>query len=133
MDLANQMGIGLPSRFVDLWMNGEYLGSYLMTPKNDYKAPDDGYVLENDNYLDSEDPQFLIPGMYEIGKPINDDGYYNRMTVKDIGDDAADAGVDVAYDRKLFRRSLGRGRGLLLRKLSELLRHGFLGEDVPHV
>ena len=97
MDLANELGIGLPSRFVDLWMNGEYLGSYLMTPKNDYKAPDDGYVLENDNYLDSEDPQFLIPGMYEIGKPINDDGYYNRMTVKDIGEDEDDNPVtDVA-------------------------------------
>ncbi len=97
MDLANELGIGLPSRFVDLWMNGEYLGSYLMTPKNDYKAPDDGYVLENDNYLDSEDPQFLIPGMYEIGKPINDDGYYNRMTVKDIGEDENDNPVtDVA-------------------------------------
>ena len=97
MDLANELGIGLPSRFVDLWMNGEYLGSYLMTPKNDYKAPDDGYVLENDNYLDSEDPQFLIPGMYEIGKPINDDGYYNRMTVKDIGEDKDDNPVtDVA-------------------------------------
>ena len=97
MDLAKELGIGLDARFVDLWMNGEYLGNYLMTPKNDYKAPDGGYVLENDNYLDNEDPQFQIPGMYEIGKPINDDGYYNRMTVKDIGDDAISTAEIEAY------------------------------------
>ena len=102
MDLAKALGIGLDARFVDLWMNGEYLGNYLMTPKNDYKAPDGGYVLENDNYLDNEDPQFQIPGMYEIGKPINDDGYYNRMTIKDIGDDAADAKIGPAEIETYF-------------------------------
>ena len=92
MDLAAGLGIGLETRFVDIWMNGEYLGNYLMTPKNDYAAPDGGYQLENDNYLDDEDPQFKIPGMYAIGDTLNDDGYYNLMTIKDIGDDAADAG-----------------------------------------
>ena len=102
LDLAQQLGIGLDARFVDLWMNGEYLGNYLMTPKNDYAAPDGGYVLENDNYLDAEDPQFLIPGMFEVGEPIHDDGYYNRMTVKAIGDDAADAGVDAAAIEEWF-------------------------------
>lgn len=102
MDLAKSLGIGLDARFVDIWMNGEYLGNYLMTPKNDYAAPDGGYALENDNYLESEDPQFMIPGMYEIGEKIHDDGYYNRMTVKDIGDDAADAGVDAAAIEKYF-------------------------------
>ena len=85
MDLASQLGIGLPSRFVDIWMNGEYLGNYLMTPKSDWKAPDGGFHLENDNYLDSEDPQFRIPGMYAIGDTLKDDGYYNLMTIKDIG------------------------------------------------
>ena len=102
MDLANSLGIGLDARFVDIWMNGEYLGNYLMTPKNDYAAPKGGYALENDNYLESEDPQFMIPGMYEIGEKIHDDGYYNRMTVKDIGDDAADAGVDAAAIEAYF-------------------------------
>ena len=92
MDLASQLGIGLPSRFVDIWMNGEYLGNYLMTPKNDYAVEDWGYQLENDNYLDDEDPQFKIPGMYAIGDTLNDDGYYNLMTIKDVGDYAADAG-----------------------------------------
>ena len=102
MDLADALGIGLTTRFVDLWMNGEYLGSYLMTPKNDYAKPDGGYVLENDNYLDDEDPQFQIPGMYEIGAPIKDDGYYNRMTIKEIGDAAADAGADAAAIEAYF-------------------------------
>jgi hypothetical protein len=88
MDLAAGLGIGLETRFVDIWMNGEYLGNYLMTPKNDYAAPDGGYQLENDNYLDDEDPQFKIPGMYAIGDTLNDDGYFNLMTIKDIGDDA---------------------------------------------
>ena len=104
LDLAQNLGIGLDARFVDLWMNGEYLGNYLMTPKNDYKAPDGGYALENDNYLDSEDPQFKIPGMYEIGEHIKlqDDGYFNLMTIKAIGDDAADAGEDASTIEAYF-------------------------------
>ena len=73
-----------------------------MTPKSDYAAPDGGFALENDNYLDDEDPQFNIPGMFAIGDVINDDGFYNLMTVKDIGDDAADAGVDTAYIENYF-------------------------------
>ena len=95
MDLAQKLGIGLDTMFVDVWMNGEYLGNYLMTPKNDYNAPDGGYFLENDNYIDSEDPNFKLPGMYEVGA-VPGDGYWNRITIKGIGDDAADAGVDAA-------------------------------------
>ena len=104
MDLANDLGIGLAARYVDIWMNGEYLGNYLMTPKNDYAAPKDGYFLENDNYLDDEDPQFRLPGMYEIGAKIKDDGYYNLMTIKDIGakKDAAGNKVDAAYIENHF-------------------------------
>lgn len=105
MDLANELGIGLAARYVDIWMNGEYLGNYLMTPKNDYATADGGYALENDNYLDDEDPQFRLPGMYEIGEKIRDDGYYNLMTVKDIGDDATDAGVDAAYIEEHFLKA----------------------------
>ena len=101
LDLADALGIGLKTEFVDLYMNGEYLGNYLLTPKNDYEAPDGGYVLENDNYVEGEggDPQFDLEGMVELGEILNVtktltifDGYYNCMTVKDIGDDAADAG-----------------------------------------
>lgn len=102
LDLAQNLGIGLDARFVDLWMNGEYLGNYLMTPKSDYNAPDGGYFLENDNYLESVDPQFKIPGMYEIGAKTNTDGYYNRITVKDIGDDAVKAGEDASTIESYF-------------------------------
>lgn len=102
MDLAQSLGIGLETRFVDLWMNGEYLGNYLMTPKNDYAAPDGGYVLENDNYLEPEEPQFMIPGMYEIGAKTDIEGYYNRITVKNIGDTAAEAGVDLGVIESYF-------------------------------
>ena len=102
MDLADRLGIGLKSCFVDIWMNGEYLGNYLMTPKSDYAAPKGGFHLENDNYLDAEDPQFKIPGMYAIGDTLNDDGYYNLMTIKDIGSQAKKAGVDEAYIENYF-------------------------------
>ena len=102
MDLAYSLGIGLKSRFVDVWMNGEYLGNYLMTPKSDYAAPKGGFHLENDNYLDAEDPQFKIPGMYAIGDTLNDDGYFNLMTIKDIGSQAKEAGVDEAYIENYF-------------------------------
>ena len=105
MDLANELGIGLETRFVDVWMNGEYLGNYLLTPKNDYQAPDGGYVLESDNYYEhgeGSDPQFQLPDMWEIGPITHDEGYYNRITVKDIGDDAADAGVDPAAIEDYF-------------------------------
>ena len=105
MDLADALGIGLKTRFVDVWMNGEYLGNYLLTPKNDYDAPDGGYVLESDNYYEhgeGADPQFQLPDMWEIGPITGDEGYYNRITVKDIGDDAADAGTDPAAIEAYF-------------------------------
>lgn len=86
LDYANELGIGLPSRFADVWINGEYIGNYLITPKNDYQASETGFVLEIDNYSNKEDPQFKPDGLLEIGVS---DGYYNRITVKDIGDDAA--------------------------------------------
>mgnify|MGYP003312781868 FL=1 len=101
LDLAKELGIGLDTEFVDLYMNGEYLGNYLITPKNDYKAPDGGYILENDNYVEGEggDPQFNLEGMVELGKIFDItktltifDGYYNRMTIKSLGDQAEAAG-----------------------------------------
>ena len=68
-DMACKMGIGLESEYVDLWVDGEYRGNYLMTPKNDYEAPKTGYMLEIDNYTDPQ--SFSISGM---------DG---RITIKD--------------------------------------------------
>ena len=98
LDLASDLGIGLETRFVDLYMNGEFLGNYLLTPKNDYQSPDGGYSLENDNYLSEsengelKDTQFDLPGMFEIGNIVGD-GFYSKITIKDVGDDALDAGV----------------------------------------
>lgn len=84
-DLANELGIGLSSSFTDIWLNGKYIGNYLLTPKSDYLASDDGYILELDNYKDNKDPQFTLDGLTE---PVAFWGCYTRFTVKNIGDDA---------------------------------------------
>ena len=91
-DLADDLGIGLKSRYVDLWMNGEFLGNYLLTPKTDYAASKKGYMLELDNKIDNIDPQFDLTGLDLIRSGEN---CYNKFTLKDLGDDAKDAGVDV--------------------------------------
>ena len=98
MDLANQMGIGLPSRFVDLWMNGEYLGNYLLTPKKDYQAPDGGFMLDNDHIPQDAD-QFQIKGMHDMLLK------HNRINIEDIGDNAAEQGVDQAYIEAYFNEA----------------------------
>ena len=54
-DLASDMGIGLQTKFVDLWMNGTYLGSYLLTPKKDTYCDDNGFVLENNHQLPDDE------------------------------------------------------------------------------
>lgn len=109
MDLADNLGIGLKARFVDLYMNGKYLGNYTMTPKTDYQAPDGGYFLENDNYLDTESgTQFAIPGMFEIAAPmgvkISNDGYFSRINVKDIGKEAVAQGETVETIEAWFQK-----------------------------
>ena len=97
-DLANAMGIGLESRFVDVWMNGEYIGNYLLTPKKDYQAPDGGFMLENDHFPEAAD-QFKIAGMHDMLLK------HNRINVEDIGDDAAAQGVDLAYIENYFNEA----------------------------
>ena len=105
MDLAKDMGIGLDSVFIDVWMNGEYLGNYLMTPKKEWEVKDGGYQLENDNYVEPEG-QFKIPGMFEIdsipGVSILGSGYHNRMTITEVGDDAKAAGLTNKNIKKHF-------------------------------
>ena len=98
LDLADAMGIGLPSRFVDVWMNGEYLGNYLLTPKKDYLAPDGGFMLDND-HIPAETDQFQIEGMHDMLLK------HNRINIEDIGDDAADQGVDQAYIEAYFNEA----------------------------
>lgn len=60
-DMALKFGMGLESEYVDLWVDGQYRGNYLMTPKNDYDAPKEGYMLELDNYTDPD--SFKITGL----------------------------------------------------------------------
>jgi spore coat protein CotH len=97
-DLASDLGIGLKTKFVDLWMNGTFLGNYLLTPKKDYQCADNGYVLENDNY-EEEEGQFAISGIHEMA------GNHNLITVRDIGDEAVAAGVDTKSIEKWFKKA----------------------------
>ena len=98
MDLANQLGIGMETRFVDVWMNGEYLGNYLLTPKKDYAAPKDGFMLDND-HIPQETDQFAIEGMHDMLLK------HNRINIEDIGDNAAEQGVDQAYIEAYFNEA----------------------------
>ena len=98
MDLADEMGIGLKARFVDVWMNGEYLGNYLLTPKKDYNAPDGGFMLDND-HIPQETDQFEIAGMHDMLLK------HNRINIEDIGDGAAEQGVDQAYIEAYFNEA----------------------------
>ena len=85
-DLAKDMEIGLASQFVDLWMNGEYLGNYLLCLKKDYKKPDKGFILENDHIPDSTEIQFPFPGMHNM--PLK----HNLLNLE-MGDDVKDSGT----------------------------------------
>ena len=102
-DMALQMGIGLDSTFVDLYADGEYLGTYLMTPKNDYESPKGGYMLEIDNYIDSEDYQFTLDGMGEYHSSWY--GYQNRISVKDNESMTPNAEIE-AYMQKAWKAML---------------------------
>ena len=90
MDLANTMGIGLGTRFVDVWMNGEYLGNYLMTPKKDLNVKDKGFMIDNDHIPEDVD-QFKIEGMHDM--PLK----HNRINIEEIGDDLVEAGIGQEY------------------------------------
>ena len=85
--LAYELGIGQDTTSADVWMNGEYIGCYTVTPKTDSFVPDDGYALEEDNYLEPEggDPQFELDGLKRAKNTWS--SCYNLITVKKIGDD----------------------------------------------
>lgn len=95
-DLAQDMGIGLDSQFVDLWMNGEYLGNYLLCQKKDYKHHDNGFVIENDHIPDASEEQFKFPKMHNM--PLK----HNMINIDDIGDTAAENGVDLNWIEDWF-------------------------------
>ena len=98
LDLANQLGIGMETRFVDVWMNGEYLGNYLLTPKKDYNAPKNGFMLDND-HIPQDTDQFEIQGMHDMLLK------HNRINIEDIGDNAAEQDVDQAYIEAYFNEA----------------------------
>lgn len=81
-DIANKMGVGLKSEVIDIWMNGEYHGSYVLTPKSDYNMSDEGYQIEIDNATDSEDPQFTLDAFSSSSNK-------SYFTVKDNGAEAS--------------------------------------------
>ena len=95
-DLAQDMEIGLDSQFVDLWMNGEYLGNYLLCQKKDYQHHDNGFVIENDHIPDASEEQFKFPKMHNM--PLK----HNMINIDDIGDTAAENGVDLNWIEDWF-------------------------------
>ena len=97
LDLANQMGIGLEAEFVDLWINGKYLGNYLLTPKKDYVSYDEGYVLENDHFDETlSGNQFEFPKIQKMPKTKN------MINVVEIGSKAEKAGVSIQSIQEWF-------------------------------
>jgi len=71
-DLAHQMGIGFDSAAVDIWLNGAYWGTYQLTPKTDAYVTDDGFLLEDNNIVDDEDPSFNMGNMIINIKEMGD-------------------------------------------------------------
>ena len=88
--LAHELGVGQDTASADVWMNGEYQGCYTDTPKTDSFVTDDGYMIEQDNYLETKsvgeggDPQFPLNGLNTTVSGWS--SAYNLITVKKIGD-----------------------------------------------
>ena len=85
--LANELGIGFDNTSADVWMNGEYQGCYTVTPKTDSFITKNGFLIEQDNYLEESvakggDPQFKLNGLNEASGWSS---CYNRITVKKNG------------------------------------------------
>ena len=94
-DMSYDLNIGLDSASADVWMNGEYMGVYLVMAKNDSFITDDGYGIEDDNYTEPSieeggDPSFVVSGTVVPG------GRQTRITVKKIGDNLLPDGESVA-------------------------------------
>ena len=95
--LAYTLGIGQDTTSADVWMNGEYQGCYTVTPKTDSFVTKNGYMIEQDNYLEPSvasggDPQFQLDGMIEVGASWGGGSGYNRITVKKMGSTLLGAG-----------------------------------------
>ena len=87
--LGEKLGIGQSTTSADVWMNGEYQGCYTVTPKTDSFVSNDGFMIEQDNYLEPDvanggDPQFRLDGL--ISNVSGWSSVYNIITVKKMGD-----------------------------------------------
>ena len=90
--LAYELGIGQDTTSADVWMNGEYQGCYTVTPKTDSFVPNDGFMIEQDNYQEKPvseggDPQFELDGLVSHVVSPSWTSSYNLITVKKMGDD----------------------------------------------
>ena len=75
LDLANELRVGPgAAEMVDLFVNGLYHGSYILTPKTTASAPKTGYMLELDNNADEN--QFVLDHW-------SSRDYISAFTVKD--------------------------------------------------
>ena len=99
LDLAKELGIGLDAELIDLWVDGNFLGNYTLTPKNDYDCPDGGYSLEFDNQPDEN--QFKLPHIMDTG--LGDD--HDVVTIRDIGKKAKAAGQTPKTIEKWFLKA----------------------------
>jgi len=99
--LAYDMGIGLKTKFVDLWMNGTYLGNYLLTPKKDSYCDDNGFIIENDHHL----PEGETADLFNFPNIHTMPGKHNYLIVDDIGDNAKAAGVNTKTIEKWFTKA----------------------------
>lgn len=79
MDLADMVGIPFSSdsRFVDLYMNGEYLGSYQMAQKVDIGKKNLVKVIEDETHLNEDGTlKEEFPFLVEIDAGANDTDYH---------------------------------------------------------
>ncbi len=91
--LAHRLGVGQDTASADVWMNGEYQGCYTITPKYDAFVPDDGFLVEEDNYKEAipvgegGDPQFELDGLSGLVglAQYSNNSDWNVITVKKMG------------------------------------------------
>jgi uncharacterized repeat protein (TIGR02543 family) len=113
--LAHELGVGQDTTSADLWMNGEYQGCYTVTPKTDSFVPDDGFLIEQDNYLEKSvseggDPQFELDGLVSHVVYPSWASSYNLITVKEMGDDLLRSGGVVDESPENMEAAAGRIR-----------------------
>jgi hypothetical protein len=88
--MGHALGVSNDATSADVWMNGEYQGCYTVTPKSDSFVTKNGFLIEQDNYMESAvaeggDPQFQLDGLKEADDIDAWQGSgYNRITVNAV-------------------------------------------------